>query len=100
MTVTNLLQFDGVGNYAMQQTLTVMPSPEVEQRGLSAIVARRNAARRLVQELREDGLRLLRLLEKGSHVEAGVHTAESHECTCKGRIIKRLLVDGRPVEDW
>ena len=84
----------------MPKTLAVMPQPEVEQGSLAAIVGRRNAARALVHELREDSLRILRLLEKGSHVEPGIHTAEVHECAWKGRITKRLLVDGRPVEDW
>ncbi len=98
--MTSLLAYAGVGNYAMQHTLTVMSPPEIDQADLAPIVARRNAARRLVQDLRADGLRILRLLEKGSHVEPGIHTAEVHECTCRGRITKRLLVDGRPAEDW
>ncbi len=98
--MTSLLTYHGVGNYAMKQTLTVMPTPEIDQPDLAAIVARKNAARRLVQELRSDSLRILKLLEKGSHVEPGVHSVEVHECQCKGRIIKQLLVDGRPVEDW
>ena len=98
--MNTLLEFDGGGNYAMQPTLTLMAPPGIEQSDLAGIVARRNAARKLVQELRSDGLRILKLIEKESHIEPGIHTAEVQECTCRGRIIRRLLVDGRPVEDW
>ncbi len=60
-----------------------------------------NAARiPLAHELRADGLKILKLLEKGSHVECGVHTAEVEEAVDRDKIVKRLLVDGRPVEDW
>ena len=98
--MTSLLAYAGVGDYAMKHTLTVMPTPEIDQADLAPIVARRNVARKLVRELRADGLRMLRLIEKGSHVEPGIHTAEVHECSCRGKITKRLMVDGRPVEDW
>ena len=84
----------------MKRTLTVMPTPEIDQPDLAAIVARRNAARGLVQDLRSEGLRILKLLEKGRHVGSGIHTAEIEETVHGGRICKRLLVDGRPVEDW
>ena len=98
--MTRALKSDGAGDCATQAMLTLMPPAEIAQSDLAGIVARRNAARRLIHELRKDGLRILALIEKKSHVEPGIHTAEVQECTCRGRIIRRLLVDGRPVEDW
>ena len=40
------------------------------------------------------------MIEKGSRVEPCIHTAEVEEVVDKGQIVKRLLVDGRLVEDW
>ena len=84
----------------MSPTLTIVVSRGISQADLAALVSRRNSARKLVRELRADSLRLLRMIEHGGRVEPGVHSAEVSECTCKGRICRRLLVDGRPVEDW
>jgi len=83
-----------------KEALTLMPRPEIDQTDLAPIVARRNAARRMVQELRADSLRMIKLIEKGSHIEPGVHTVEIGETVEGHKIVKRLLVDGEPVENW
>ena len=81
-------------------SLRLYRCPEIELEDLASIVGRRNAARILVQELRDDRSRILAMIEKGSRVEPCIHTAEVEEVVDKGQIVKRLLVDGRLVEDW
>ena len=80
--------------------LRVVPRPKINQEDLRAFGGKRNEARRLVNELRAESLRIFEALTQNTPVESGVHMAEIEEVPNLGTVTRRLVVDGRPVEDW
>lgn len=77
-----------------------MPSAIIDQDRISEIINLKNLIRRNLKMLRSLSEETLSMLQKGCEVEPGPSLVEV-DCVARGgEIVTRLLIDGRPIEDF
>jgi hypothetical protein len=80
--------------------LFLMPVPKIKRSEIAEIVRLRGVIRRDRKRLLEMGRSVMARMQKGIAVEPSTTPVEVETRECDSGILTRLLVDGRPVDDF
>ncbi len=82
-----------------QGKLVVMSPTNITQNELSTLLSKRSRIRHGLAELRDTASELFARIESGAEITDGALDLEIR-ATCKhGKVIRQLLLDGRPIDD-
>lgn len=80
--------------------LFLMPVPRIKRSEIAEIVRLRGLIRNDRKRLLEMGHSIMARMQKGIEPEPCATPLEVETCECGSAIMTRLLVDGRPVDDF
>lgn len=83
-----------------KNVLFVMPKQKITRSEIAEIVRLRGVIRRDRKKLLKMGHSVMARIRKDIEVEPCTTPVEVETCECGSGIVTRLLVDGRPVDDF
>ncbi len=83
----------------IRANLIVMSPASITQNELSMLLSKRSRVRHGLAELRETASELFARIESGAEITDGALDLEIRATCEHGKVIRQLLLDGRPLDD-